>query len=571
MHHTPSMLKACSSLVLLTISLGCLAQKAEAESGTLTGTVIGNSHAGFSGEGYVTSFDNDNDAVSIPIEVAQSGLYDLWVGYAGPNGEKTNDIYVNGTFVGGQIFPESQAFQESYFGKIILEPGKNRIRVVKNWGYFELDYVRVAPTNRNEIHNYPEQLIHPSPSSEAQVLYQFFRDYYGHRIISGQQATLGGSTEVNYLENLSGHKPAMKGFDLIDYSPSRVAHGTTSLDTEEAIKWWTESHGIVSMMWHWNAPMDLIDTEEARWWSGFYSYATTFDPTIAMNDPNSEHYEVIMRDIDAIAVQLKRLQASNVPVLWRPLHEAEGTWFWWGDYGPEVCIWLWKLMYDRLTNEHDLNNLIWVWTGTNSEEALDWYPGDDYVDIIGADIYLEDKNYAANFSMFDDMAGIHEGKKVISLSETGTIPDPDALADQQARWSWFMVWSGDFIIGGGKNDLDHIIKVYQHEYVITLDELPDFSNYQSPEFPDDVLSTDKLVAPSVRVFPNPTAGLVYIDLKKTTANHIMLYDLKGKQMHVDVVKTKDQCVIDLSSLPKGTYIIAIESGLGIRFHRVWRH
>src|ERR1043165_6132408 len=131
--------------------------------------------------------------------------------------------------------------------------------------------------------------------------------------------------------------------------------------------------------WHWNAPKDLIDQPGKEWWRGFYTEATTFDVTMAMNDVTSDEYTLIIRDIDAIATQLKRLQSANIPVIWRPLHEAEGKWFWWGAKGAEPCKWLWKLLYDRLVNEHHLDNLIWVWTSTGNPDATQWYPGDDYV------------------------------------------------------------------------------------------------------------------------------------------------------------------------------------------------
>ena len=558
-----------STLIIITslYAISALSQTFEAETGSLTGTVIQNSRNGFSGEGYVTGFDEDGDAVSIPVEVSTTGLYDLWIGFAAPNGEKTNDIHVNGSYAGSQIFPSSQSFGEGYFGKITLESGSNRIKIVKNWGYFEVDFVRVAPTTPNEIHNYPAELIHPAPSYEAETLYLFLRDYYGHRIISGQQADAGGNTEFNYISERTGYIPAIKGFDLIDYSPSRVENGTTSQQTDRAIDWWKEEQGIVSMMWHWNAPEDLLDTDDSPWWSGFYTYATTFDPTIAMNDQNSVEYELIIRDIDVIADELKKLQEAKVPVLWRPLHEAEGEWFWWGSKGPEVCVWLWKLMYDRLTNEHGLDNLIWVWTGTNSEVALDWYPGDEYVDIIGADIYLEDGNYATNFSMFDDMAGIHDGQKVITLSETGTIPDPDDMDSQKARWSWFVVWSGDFIMDGQKNEVSHLVEVYQHDYVITLDELPDFYDYESPDFPDEVenpLSTNPIEQITTRIFPNPTSDFLYLESGISPISQVKLYDLNGQEVMANSSGVGTRQILDLRGVSTGIYFVRVWTAKGAR-------
>jgi len=84
-------------------------------------------------------------------------------------------------------------------------------------------------------------------------------------------------------------------------------------------------------------------------------------------------------------VQLKRLQDAGVPILFRPLHEAEGAWFWWGAKGPEATKELWLLLHDRLTNHHKLNNLIWVWNSLLPA----WYVGDDTVDILSADVYAQ--------------------------------------------------------------------------------------------------------------------------------------------------------------------------------------
>ena len=545
-----------SSLFAFAVGLTFLAhaQKSEAENGVLTGTNVSSSRSGYSGSGYVEGFDEAGDAVTMEVDVSSAGLYEVWVGYSTPNGEKTNDIYVNDEFVGSQYFPETNSFTEGLFGKVSLNKGVNTIKVQYNWGWFEVDYVRVEPASRNATDNYPEELNNPNATYEADIVYRYIRDLYGHRILSGQQADAGGSEELNYLQAQTGKLPALKGFDLIDYSPSRVERGTTSQETERSVEWWEEG-GIVSMLWHWNAPKDLIDEDGAEWWNGFYTYATTFDPSIAMEDNQSEEYELIIRDIDAIADELKQIQSGNTPLLWRPLHEAEGGWFWWGAYGSETCVWLWKLMYDRLTVHHGLNNLIWVWTGTDNEEAMDWYPGDDYVDIVGADIYLDDGNYTASFPMFDNMAGIHEGGKILTLSETGTIPDPDALESEKAGWSWFCTWSGDFILGGDQNELDHINKVYNHNYVITLDELPNFYNYVSPEFEDDPLSSPIITSSDVKIYPNPTRGIVYIEGSKI--EKVIVYDYQGKILMSFQESIPEK--LNFTNYPQGIYLVRVIS------------
>ncbi len=544
-------------MILIWVNHSMLAQQVEAESGQLVGTSVESTASGFSGSGYVTGFDQDGDAVTMEVNIETNGTYRIIFGYRGPYGEKTNDIYINGSFAGSAIFPARNSFGEITFGNLYLYAGSNKIKVLKNWGYFELDYVRCEASVPNEIHHYPEDLINPEATSEAKVIYQFIRDYYGHRIISGQQAGDGEDEEFDYLMEKTGKIPAIKGFDLIDYSPSRVERGTTSNQTEYALDWWQEG-GVVSLMWHWNAPKDLIDNQEAPWWSGFYTYATNFDHTIAMNDQGSEEYELIIRDIDVIAEELKELSDGDTPVLWRPLHEAEGGWFWWGSKGPDACKWLWQLMYDRLTNYHELHNLIWVWTGTSSPDELSWYPGDEYVDLIGADIYLDDKNYATSFTMFDAMVGLYNGERIITLSETGTIPDPQLLERDKARWSWFMTWSGNFIMDGVKNEVLHLNSVFNHDYVITFDELPDFSNYVSPEFPDEEVVTHSKFSDRIKVYPNPTAHELTIDTEESP-QLVRIIDLKGNIIELPV----DGSSISLENLGPGVYVLHIHFKSGM--------
>lgn len=94
----------------------------------------------------------------------------------------------------------------------------------------------------------------------------------------------------------------------------------------------------------------------------------------------------MMADIDDVARELLKLRDAGVPVLWRPLHELNGDWFWWGKCGPEAFQRLWKLLYTRYTETFGLNNLIWVFGYTSQPDAA-WYPGDAYIDIAGADNY----------------------------------------------------------------------------------------------------------------------------------------------------------------------------------------
>ena len=183
----------------------------------------------------------------------------------------------------------------------------------------------------------------------------------------------------------------------------------------------------------------------------------------------------LIKDIDTISLHLSRLQDNGVTVLWRPLHEASGKWFWWGADGKEKYFWLWDLLYERQTHYHKLNNLLWVWNAQNE----DWYVGDDKCDIISADVYDNNINTSSQANTYSNMANI-SSKKLIALSECDTPPDINFMLRDKAKWSWFCVWSGDYIMNDFGELVEsyttkkRLIEIYNHINTITLDNLPDF-------------------------------------------------------------------------------------------------
>lgn len=152
-------------------------------------------------------------------------------------------------------------------------------------------------------------------------LMKYFKSIYGRKILSGQHVSRG-LKEIAAIYKVTGKKPAILGLDFMDYSPSRVERGAKGIETEAAIKWWREG-GIITFCWHWNAPMGLIDRGPDRYWyDGYNTKATTFNFVKGVNDPESQEYRLMIRDIDVIAEELKKIQKEGAPVLWRPLHEA---------------------------------------------------------------------------------------------------------------------------------------------------------------------------------------------------------------------------------------------------------
>ena len=440
----------------------------EAETGVLTGVTVESTAAGYSGTGYVTGFDTATDSVGITIPDSPGGLHDLSVRYRGPYGSKVASLQLNGAGLGDLSLPETTEFTDIAAGKVLLEPGDNTVTVVNNWGWYEIDAISVVRSADRPPHQVTGELVNPDASAEARSLMRYLRDNYGKHILSGQQ----DAASIAWVEDTIGKSPAVGGYDLMDYSPSRVERGTTSREVENMLAWDAKG-GIVTLAWHWNAPSGLIDTPGKEWWRGFYTDATTFDVAAALADPSSDEYALLIRDIDAIAGQLQRLEDARIPILWRPLHEAEGGWFWWGAKGPGPAKELWRIMYDRLTTHHGLDNLIWVW----NSKAADWYPGDDVVDVVSIDSYPPQGDHGALSGAYDELVTLGSDRKLVALGEVGGIPDPDLLQAYQARWSWFVTWSGTFVNDGVTNPRDFLTRVYADPYVLTRDELGDFKNY----------------------------------------------------------------------------------------------
>ncbi|MGE5496764.1 MAG: glycosyl hydrolase, partial [Syntrophothermus sp.] len=187
------------------------------------------------------------------------------------------------------------------------------------------------------------QPVNPNATKETRDLMVFLRSVYGQKILSGQV----DDKYLQYIKDATGGKePAIMGYDFNGICPSQGGNN----DANKAIKWVKERKGIAQFQWHWISPNADGDF-----------YTKNYNLANALADTNSSSYKNLIRDIDLVAAAMKKMQDAGVPILWRPLHEAEGAWFWWGMSGGTACKKLWRLMYDRYTNYHKLNNLIWVW------------------------------------------------------------------------------------------------------------------------------------------------------------------------------------------------------------------
>ncbi len=308
--------------------------------------------------------------------------------------------------------------------------------------------------------------VNPNATKEAKGLLNYLYETAGKGIITGQHTQTNPMEEVEYIREKTGREPKLRGFELLGYSPNinyedaseacltEIEENKGTLDT--ALKWAKESDGIVTFTFHWYSPVGGRD-------KSFYAEHTDFDAGKILEEGTVER-EAFYHDMDVIAVELKRFREENIPILWRPFHEADGKWFWWGAQGPEVARELYKLMYQHYVGVHHLDNLLWVWNCPVAEG----YPGDEYVDVITQDIYLQQYEPTDYAKEYEALMQNTTSKKVAALGEVGYIPDIKMLEQSKIPWAYYMTWSKEFCIGEQYNSVEKLQEMYASEYSVKI-------------------------------------------------------------------------------------------------------
>ncbi len=458
----------------------------EAEDAVLTGSLESISEAKASGGKVVGKFAESDDVMTFKVEIPADGTYDLIFNSMGYGGDKTNKVSIDGEYI-GTFVTKAEEYNDAVLNRVMLKAGKHEISITKSWGWIAVDYLEIkqAEAIPDSAYQVSNVLSDSEATPETKALFSYLCEGYGKQVLAGQVCDNGmNGDEFKSIYEVTGKYPALLGLDMMSYSLARQEMGGKPKVVETALDF-AENGGIVTFCWHWNAPNKYLkdgndENGNPRWWGGFYTKNTDFDIEAVMNGDDAEGKKLLDADIAEIAKQMNRLEEAGVPVLWRPLHEASGGWFWWGAKGADAYKKLYTYLHDQLTNKYECHNLIWVWNGQNK----DWYPGDEYVDIIGEDLYLDKHVYSASAAKFSEILEYSGGKKIIALTENGVVFDIDNVIAAGTKWAWFNTWNKDYITKNGKFSdeytEEHILKkTYQSEYVITLDELPDWETYKS--------------------------------------------------------------------------------------------
>lgn len=294
------------------------------------------------------------------------------------------------------------------------------------------------------------ELADKNASNNAKMLMDYFvNEVYGKKILTGVMDCAWSSSidmDTKVLED-TGYQSALMGFDFMNHTKQDSRSWYKPTQVEKAINWWLGG-GLVTVCWHWLDP-----TKDSASGSSYkpteMTYRIPYDEKTGKLLVDSKEFEYIKKDFDIIAEDLDLMQQLGVVVLWRPMHEAKGNWgagwsganawFWWGASGPDAYKELWKYMFHYFTEEKGLHNLIWVWNGQGEQ----WYPGDEYCDIVGYDLYDQKNAHGDGMSYYTDLMLWCKKSKMAAISECGYVPSTEALEASKAKWLYYMVWNDD--------------------------------------------------------------------------------------------------------------------------------
>jgi len=306
--------------------------------------------------------------------------------------------------------------------------------------------------------------VTPNASPEAVKLLEYLYSISGKQTLVGQHAEpLNVKTRFPSLQRITGSYPAVCGFDFGFSAPGTWDGINFRQDiVDEAIKRHQEGF-IITLMWHAVRPIE----DEPVTFKECVQGELTDEQWKELFTPGTEINERWKSQVDVIAFFLKQLKNADVPVIWRPYHEINGEWFWWGKrLGDDGTKKLYRMLYDRLVNFHKLNNLIWVCNFNAIREKVApyeaVYPGGDVVDILATDVYggVFDQN---DYNQLSALAG----DKLIALGEVGVPPSVEKLREQP-KWVWLMMWS----IPYGRDRIGPTREIYDCNETLTWEELP---------------------------------------------------------------------------------------------------
>ncbi|PHR94243.1 MAG: hypothetical protein COA69_01205 [Robiginitomaculum sp.] len=240
-------------------------------------------------------------------------------------------------------------------------------------------------------------------------------------------------TSYDRLHAMTGKKAAVLGLELmfaIEYEG--YADHLVRLAREHA-----QAGGLVTLAWHARNPLKTCPRGE------FYECSKMMmsDDMMALMLTDGTHENVLFKkDIAAVAPVFKRMQDAGIPVLFRPFHEMNGNWFWWG--ATDRFADLWSILHHEMETVHGLKNIIWVWGSADRPNSPHYAPPNGTFDIVGADIYETDNDSELFIDRWKDARKVSSSAP-FAFTEIGRVPSDRVLAETKP--AFVFLWGGEFL------------------------------------------------------------------------------------------------------------------------------
>jgi mannan endo-1,4-beta-mannosidase len=355
-------------------------------------------------------------------------------------------------------------------------------------------FISCAPQSKEQDINRGVEPVDKEATSQTEALFHNLKTMGAEGILFGHQDDLAygvywkdehGRSDV---KDASGSYPALFGWDISKIG--QRAFNIDSVDFEKMKGWIRQAYqmgGINTISWHIDNPV-----------TGGDSWDNT--PAVYSILPGGENHEWYKGKLDLFVDFLNDLNVDGikVPIIFRPFHEHTGNWFWWGrgNCTAEEYTAMWQFTLNYLKNEKDVHHLLYAYSTDrfrSEEDYLDFYPGDDFVDILGYDDYHSIKTLDEKPELIRQLTTIvklaEEKGKIAALSESGfeTIPMDDwwtgvllegLTSDSTARKiSYCMMWRNawpdhHYAPYEGHPSAADFRKFKEDPYMLFLDEVP---------------------------------------------------------------------------------------------------